>query len=436
MRGRIRISGDKSISHRAAIIAALADGRTRISNFSTSEDCASTLRCLAQLGVTIKRDGGNDVLIDGVGTRRFRKTSEAPLDCGNSGSTMRLLAGVLAAQDFTSTLTGDASLRARPMRRIIEPLELMGARLASNHGCAPLQINGRKPLTPIRYQPAVASAQVKSCLLFAGLGADGRTEISENAITRDHTERLLQWCGVPVQTQEMHDARQADSVRKTVSIEGPAHLSACDIVVPGDISSATFFIAAATLLPDSDLVIEEVCLNQTRTQILKTLMALNGDININQLQEANNEPSGDLHIKGRHTLTPLSSEANLLRGALIPQLIDELPMLAVLGTQIEGGIEIHDAMELRVKETDRIAATVANLRAMGAQVTEYDDGLAVHGCTHLYGAQLDSFNDHRIAMAFTVAALVAQGESEIKGAECVRISFPEFFQKLEQVIER
>ncbi|MBC7908883.1 MAG: 3-phosphoshikimate 1-carboxyvinyltransferase [Pyrinomonadaceae bacterium] len=432
LRGRLRLPGDKSISHRAAIIAALANGRTHIENFSTSEDCAATLSCLAQLGVSIERDGAS-LLIEGVGLKGLRAPS-APLDCGNSGTTMRLLAGVLAAQGFAAVLTGDESLRSRPMRRIIEPLELMGARISSEGGRAPLKLKGTRPLKALSYRMKVASAQVKSCILLAGVNAAGRTEVIEEAVsTRDHTERLLRWFGVPVETKI-----EAGANSQAVFIENVSRLRARDLKIPGDISSAAFLMVAAAALRGSDLEINSLGLNPTRTEIIKTLQELGADVRVREDGERCNEPIGDVHVHGLESLKALrgAAGANILRGGAVARLIDELPALAVLGTQVWGGLEIRDAQELRVKETDRIRAMVENLRAMGAEVKEYEDGLAVTGQTALRGARLDSYGDHRIAMAFTVAALLAEGESEIIGAESARVSFPEFYELLESVIER
>ncbi len=437
--------GDKSISHRVAIVSALAHGRARIENFSTSEDCARTLSCLRQLGVHIERDD-KSLLIEGVGLQGLRAPSE-PLDCGNSGSTMRMLAGVLAGQDFASTLTGDESLRSRPMKRIIEPLEMMGARILSEDGRAPLRIDGNPKLKGIQYEMPVESAQVKSAILLAGLSAEGLTEaIGKQGATRDHTECLLRWLGVAVKSR----AIQSNDVPpgEAISIEGGAQFKARDGVVPGDISSAAFFIAAAALLPGSKLEINRVGLNPTRTRLLSVLRPLGVDVHVDSLERSDDEwrgamedfdePFGDLSITGGPGLAPLEpGESNVLRGALIPQLIDELPVLAVLGSQVLGGFEIRDAGELRVKESDRLHATIENLRAMGAEVEEFDDGLRIPERAQLHGARLDAHKDHRIAMAFTIAALIAEGESEIIGArDCVGVSFPEFFELLESVVER
>lgn len=433
--------GDKSISHRAAIMAGLAGGRSVLHNYSTSEDCARTLSCLGQLGAAIERQG-RSVSVTGVGTGGLR-ASNVPLDCGNSGSTIRMLAGVLAGQDFASVLTGDDSLRSRPMRRVIEPLELMGAKISSREGCAPLKIKGHRPLLPVTYEMPVSSAQVKSCILLAGLSAEGRTSVIERGgPTRDHTERMLGWFGVQVETSHQRDEHASSS---TFSVEGPAMLSARDGTIPGDISSAVFLIAAAALLPGSELEIKGVGLNPTRSQVLSTFRSLGVGVTAEDVSgveqqsgEDFNEPFGDLYTRGGYGLAPPEEgRSNVLSGALIAPLIDELPMLAVLGTQVAGGLTIRDAAELRVKETDRISATVENLRAMGAQVEEYADGLAVAGGARLRGARLDARGDHRIAMASAVAALIAEGESEIEGAEeCVGVSFPEFFSVLESVVER
>jgi 3-phosphoshikimate 1-carboxyvinyltransferase len=436
LRGRLRVPGDKSISHRAAIIAALAEtgGRSRLTNYATSADCAATLACLGALGVRIKREG-NSVEIEGMGLH-WTRAPHAPLDCGNSGTTMRLLAGLLAGQPFNSTLTGDASLRSRPMKRIIEPLRLMGAHISSDDGeRAPLGIEGRAPLAPIRYALPVASAQVKSCLLLAALNADGQSEIIEaRGATRDHTERLLTLFGVDVQT-EWKNYEGHNSV-PFVSLQTPVGLQPQDCNIAGDISSAAFFIAAAALLAGSELTLEGVGLNPTRTQILDTLRKLGANVSIADERAESNEEFGELRVRGHGELVPGETGANVLRGALVAGLIDELPILCVVGTQIEGGLEIRDAAELRVKEADRISAMVKNLRAMGAEVEEYADGLRIAERTRLRGAQLESFGDHRIAMACTIAALIAEGESELDGADAVAISFPEFFTMLESVTER
>jgi len=442
LKGSINLPGDKSISHRAAMIAAMATGESHLTNFSSSSDCSSTLGCLEQLGIQIERNG-YEVRIGGAGPRGFSAPKE-PLDCGNSGSTIRMLAGLLAGQDFSATVTGDESLRGRPMRRIIEPLEMMGAAFQSRDGYPPLRITGRQPLRSISYELPVASAQLKTCLLFAGLLANGRTEVIEKrGGTRDHTERMLRWFGVDTET----GASPSDGeLLSKHFVEGPARFAGRNVAIPGDFSSAAFLIAAAAFLPESELEIQDVGLNPTRTKLLELLRALGASIETTGTSEICNELSGTLHLRGpagratadsslnRESRIPLSPVT--VEGEMAAALIDELPLVAVIGTQLPVELIIRDAKELRFKETDRIAATVANLRAMGAEVEEQADGLTVNGTAKLHGAKLESFGDHRIAMAFTIAALLAEGESDLSGSECVAISFPEFFECLESVTER
>ena len=420
IKGRLRLPGDKSISHRAALIAALASNSSEISNFSTAQDCASTISCLRDLGISIEQKNGKLVFSGGEMVQ-----PDKPLDCGNSGSTLRILAGVLAGQDLSAELVGDESLSSRPMRRIIEPLELMGARIDSTEGKAPLKIRGSKTLTPITYKLPIASAQVKSAILFAGLNAKGRTTVLESSQSRDHTERLFNGFGVPVTT----------NTDLSVTLNGPARFTGGSITIPGDVSSAAYFVAAAMLLPESELTIEDVGLNPTRAAFLSVLNSWGADISTADLQTERNEPFGTIRVRGGLTKTANEDERTLSR-SIIPSLIDELPLLAVVGSQVPGGIRIKDAGELRLKESDRLAATAENLRAMGAEVEEYEDGLTVSGPTRLRGARIDSRGDHRIAMAFSIAALIAEGETEIHGSECVGISFPEFFQLLESLAVR
>lgn len=423
--------GDKSISHRAAMLAALAHGSSSVKNFSSSADCAATLSCLRALGVSIETEGA-ELVITGVGNDGLREPKE-PLDCGNSGTTMRLLAGILAGQDFASTLKGDASLSSRPMQRIIEPLQMMGANITSNDGRAPLVIQGHSGLKPISYELLVASAQVKSCILLAGLNAAGRTEVIENEPTRDHTERMLRSFGVQVDTG---DAKREGLNAQLVAVNGPARLNSRDVLVPGDVSSAAYFVAAAALLPNSSLEISHVGVNPTRALFLKQMRALGLDVEVTADSD-NQEPVGTIRARGSgQKRSAQSNSPATIQGLVVPQLIDELPLLAVVGSQIEGGLEIRDAAELRVKESDRIATTVQNLRAMGADVEEFDDGLRVAGPTRLRGAKIEPHGDHRIAMAFSVAGLLADGETEINEPECVAVSFPEFFDLLESVVER
>lgn len=419
--GRLQLPGDKSISHRAALIAALASSRTEITNFSTARDCASTVACLRELGISIEQT--NDKLIF-AGDEKL-VTPQRPLDCGNSGSTLRILTGVLAGQDLTAELTGDESLSSRPMRRIIEPLELMGAKIESTGGHAPLKVHGSAKLSPISYKLPVASAQVKSAILFAGLNTTGRTTVIETSPSRDHTERLFNGFGVPVKTDDA----------LAVIIDGPARLSGGAITIPGDVSSAAYFVAAAMLLPGSDLTIERVGLNPTRAKFLEVLTSWGAEISVTDVQSERNEPFGTIKVSGGVNHKAGESERTL-SGAMIPALIDELPLLAVVGSQIEGGIRIRDAAELRHKESDRLATTAKNLRVMGVEVEEFEDGIFVSGPRRLQAALIDSHSDHRIAMAFSVAALLANGETQIAGSECVAISFPEFYALLDSLAVR
>lgn len=422
LKGRLKLPGDKSISHRAALIAGLAPGVSRLANFSSSRDCGSTLTCLQRLGVSVSRTG-DSVTIEG---RKPQKAPSQVLDCGNSGSTMRMLSGVLAGQGFEAELAGDASLSSRPMKRIIEPLELMGAKINATDGKPPLRIHGIQSLNPIIYELPVASAQVKSCILFAGLNAAGHTTVIERSVTRDHTERLFSGFGVPVTTTRNDDGTTA------IAIEGPAQFKSGDMTVPGDVSSAAYFVAAAILLPQSELVIERVSLNPTRAAYLSVLREWGANITTTDSQTERNEPSATIRVEGTGTLND-SKAPRSLPPTLIPSLIDELPLLAIIGSQLSGGLEIRNASELRVKETDRIMATVKNLRAMGAEVQEYDDGLFIEGPTRLRAASVDSFGDHRIAMAFSIAALIADGPTELAGESCVAISFPEFYEFLQKI---
>jgi 3-phosphoshikimate 1-carboxyvinyltransferase len=421
--GTIWVPGDKSISHRAAIIGAIAPGVSRIENYSTGEDCGSTIRCLRQLGVVIEQNG-TTVVVHGVGKTGF-KTPTEPLDCGNSGTTMRLLAGILAGQEFDSILTGDESLRSRPMRRVIEPLTEMGAIIDSEDGLAPLRIKGRRTLTAINYRLPVASAQIKSCVLLAGLFANGSTTVVENAITRDHTERMLRSFGVDV---AIYDGPIMQAAPRTV--HGNSLLTHQDINIPGDVSSAAYFLVAAACLRNSKVSLPNVGLNPTRNSILEVLWRAGVTIETSRSTKLG-EPSATVSVTGGIN----GGDPIAVSSLAIPLLIDEIPILAVLGTQLPGGLEVRDAKELRVKETDRIAAICENLRRMNADVEEFDDGFRVRR-SQLKGAEVDSFGDHRIAMAFAVAGLLAEGETRIKDPECVDISFPGFFETLEPVVKR
>jgi len=419
----MEVPGDKSISHRYAILAALAQGRSKISHYSAAADCQSTLDCLAGLGVGVEktgRNGGADVVVNGGGVDGLQ-ASRRPLDAGNSGTTMRLLTGILAGQRFDSTLTGDASLRQRPMRRVIEPLERMGARIQAHQAnFAPLDIRGTI-LNPIEYTLPVASAQVKSAVLLAGLFAEGETSVEEPVPTRDHTEVALQEFGA--------DVRRAGHA---VTVSGRPKLRAREVLVPGDLSSAVFLMGAALVLSGSNVVIRNVGLNPTRSAVLDVLGSWGASVNIVALRGESGELIGDVAV--RHA----EISGGVLSGELIALLIDELPMLAVLGPYTEQGVEIRDAAELRVKESDRIAVLADNLRRMGASVEERPDGLRIEGKKRgrLHGAEIDPRGDHRMAMAFAVGALGAEGSSVIRNSECVGISYPDFFEVLDGTVER
>ena len=416
--GSLRLPGDKSISHRYAILGAFAEGVSRFTNFSTGADCASTLACMEALGAKVQKTGEISVEIAGVAGRVT--PGSAPLDCGNSGSTMRMISGLLAPQSGRFTLIGDISLSRRPMERIRKPLETMGARLTLTEGHAPLIIEGTQ-LHAIDYTTPVPSAQVKTCILLAGLQTAGTTTVREAVRTRDHSELALRAFGARL-------TRTLDSV----SIPGPQTLNAIDAAVPGDISSAAFFLCAASLFPGSSLLLDSVGLNPTRATLLDVLTALGAQIAVLNLEEKNAELVGTVQI----TAPARGLGSTEVSGVLAAQLIDELPVLAAIAPFTCGGIRIRDAKELRVKESDRIALVAGNLRSMGAKVIEFEDGLDVPGGQALHGAIIDSGGDHRIAMAFSVAALRAQGETLIKGAESVAISFPEFFTLLDLVAER
>ncbi|MGD0738790.1 MAG: 3-phosphoshikimate 1-carboxyvinyltransferase [Terracidiphilus sp.] len=416
--GSLRLPGDKSISHRYAMLGAFAEGMSRFTNFSTGADCASTLACMEALGAKVNRTGADSVEIRGVAGRVT--PTDGPLDCGNSGSTMRMISGLLAPQQGRFTLVGDDSLSRRPMERIRKPLVAMGARLMLTDGHAPLIIDGG-PLKAIDYTTPVPSAQVKSCVLLAGLETVGMTTVREAVRTRDHTELALRAFGATL-------TRAADSV----SISGPQALRAIDAEVPGDLSSAAFFLCAAMLFPGSNLVVDALGLNPTRASLLDVLTALGAHIAVLNLEEKHAELVGTVQISA--PAEGLGSTE--ISGLLAAQLIDELPVLAAIAPYTSGGIRIRGARELRVKESDRIALVAANLRAMGAEVEEFEDGLDVPGGQTLHGTTIDSGGDHRIAMAFSVAALRAEGETLIQGAESAAISFPEFFDLLDRVAER
>jgi 3-phosphoshikimate 1-carboxyvinyltransferase len=418
LEGAVELPGDKSISHRYAILAALAEGPSEIGNYASAADCRSTLECLRRLGVPIETKNGV-VNVAGVGLHGLR-ASRKPLDAENSGSTMRMLAGVLAGQTFTSTLTGDDSLRRRPMRRVIEPLRQMGAQIQSQEGDrAPIEIRGGR-LHAIDYTPPIPSAQVKSAVLLAGLYADGVTTVRESVKTRDHTELALSEFGANL-----------DKLNGGAAIHPGSKLTGRSIAVPGDLSAAVFLIAAVTVLPGSSLMLRGVGLNPTRSRVLDFLISMGASIQVPILQSRHGELVGDVSV--RHA----ALAGGVIAGAQVAETIDELPMLAALGPYTEKGIEIHDAKELRVKESDRIAALAEGLRQMGASVEEFPDGMRVEGrrAGQLHGAKVDPHGDHRIAMALAVAALGAKGETTIRDSECVGVSFPEFFTTLDRLRE-
>ncbi len=417
--GETSLPGDKSISHRYALLAAIARGASTIENYSPAADCASTLGCIEALGARVRRENGH-VEIEGDGLDGLRAPA-APLDAGNSGTTLRLLAGVLAGQAFESVLTGDDSLRRRPMKRIVEPLTRMGAKVEAERGeFPPLRIRGGE-LEAIRYEMPIPSAQVKSCVLLAGLYARGSTTVTESVATRDHTERALAEFG----------ARIA-ATAGMATIAGGSPLEARTLEVPGDLSAATFLIAATLLLPGSELRLRHVGLNPTRTAVLDFLISMGAKIRVSGERTVGGEPRGDIEV--RHA--PL--DGGVASGGVSARMIDELPMLAALGPFTQRGITILDARELRVKETDRIAALVENIRRMGGRAESFPDGITVAGRSAgpLHGAEIEPYGDHRIAMAFAVAGLAAEGETTIQNAECVGVSFPAFFQTIEQLAER
>jgi 3-phosphoshikimate 1-carboxyvinyltransferase len=424
--GGVEPPGDKSISHRYAMLAGLAEGTSELRHFSAAVDCQSTLACMKALGADVQVEK-DSVKVIGRGARGL-KSSWRALDAGNSGTTMRLLAGILAGQKFNTRLTGDDSLQKRPMKRIVGPLREMGADIrARDDNFAPLEIHGAA-LKAIDYKMPMASAQVKSAVLLAGLFADGVTTVTEPARTRDHTELALEEFGATVErlgkTTRVHGLGGGTN--------GGGKLVAKSIDVPGDLSSAVFFIAAACLFPESSLLIHNVGLNPTRTAILDLFLSMGAAIQTPTLRSAHGELVGDLAVKGA------SLKGGVIEAEQIALLIDELPMLAALGPYTENGIEIRDAKELRVKESDRIAALVENLKRMGATVEERPDGLKVEGrkAGKLRGAEIDPHGDHRIAMAFAVAGLAAEGVTVIRGAECAGVSYPTFFEDLARVVER
>ena len=415
LRGEVTIPGDKSISHRAVMFGSLAEGTTEVTGFLRGADCLSTIDCFRRLGITVE-DKNERILIHGRGLHGL-SAPEQLLDAGNSGTTTRLISGILSGQNFETTLTGDTSIQKRPMGRIIEPLSQMGASIESirGNGCAPLRIQGRS-LHGIHYTTKVASAQVKSAILLAGLYADAPTSVTEPALSRNHSELMLHFFGADVRTEGT-----------TATIQPEPELTGQKVNVPGDISSAAYFIAAGCISPDSEILIRNVGINPTRDGILKVCRLMNADVTLLNENADSGEPTADLLVRTS------SLKGCTIEGDLIPTLIDELPILAVMACFAEGTTLIRDAAELKVKESDRIAVMTENLTAMGAHVTATEDGMIIEGGYPLHGAVIDSHLDHRIAMSFAIAALNADGETRIQGADCVTISYPAFYKDLEKL---
>ena len=412
LKGEILVPGDKSISHRAVMFGALAKGTTEVTNFLQGADCLSTIDCFRRLGIKIENTT-EKILIYGKGLHGLTK-SDTILDVGNSGTTTRLISGILAGQKFETIVNGDESIQKRPMKRIMEPLSLMGADITSIHGnnCAPLRIAGA-PLRGIHYTSKVASAQVKSCILLAGLYADGLTSVTEPSLSRNHTELMLQGFGANIICED-----------KTATISPNPELFGQKIEVPGDISSAAYFIAAGLIVPGSEIFIKNVGINTTRNGIIRVCQSMGADITLINTRVNGGEPVADILVRYSN-LT-----ATTIEGEIIPTLIDEIPMIAVMACFAKGTTIIKDAAELKVKESDRITVMVENLSRMGAHITGTEDGMIIEGGHPLHGAEIDSHLDHRIAMSFAVAALASEGETTIKDADCVKISYPNFYDDL------
>ncbi len=412
LQGILTVPGDKSISHRCIMLGALAEGTTEVHGFLQGADCLSSIACFEKMGVTID-NSGELVRIHGLGLHHLKSPSDI-LDVGNSGTTTRLMSGILAAQPFTSMIDGDASIRKRPMKRIMTPLAQMGASITSLEGndCAPLRIEGRS-LHGIHYQSPVASAQVKSAILLAGLYAEGETSVTEPYVSRNHTELMFEAFGVPIHCEGT-----------TVTVQPVSSLLAQNISVPGDISSAAYFWVAGLITPNSCITIQNVGINPTRDGILEVCRAMGAKLTMENVKASVGEPTADI------TVSTSSLHGTTIEGALIPKLIDELPIIAVLACFAEGTTVIKDAQELKVKESNRIDVMVTNLSAMGADIEATDDGMIIHGGKPLHGAVIDSHLDHRIAMSFAIAGMNADGNTEILGADCVNISYPDFYSHL------
>lgn len=415
VKGEVKVPGDKSVSHRAALLGGMARGETYITNFLLGQDCLSTLRCLSGLGVKYEQNG-NEIWIQGEGIDSWSEPTDL-LDVGNSGTTIRLMLGVLAGCPFTATFTGDSSIRTRPMRRVTEPLREMGARILGRKkgNLAPLTIEGGN-LRGLNFNIPVASAQVKSALILAGLGANGETSVTEPAISRDHTERMLQGFGVDV-------VREG----KTVKVKGGSQLNGQRVSVPGDISSAAFFLVLGSLTKSGEIVLPNVGINPTRTGILEVLRMMGADIEETDIAEICGEPRATLRVR------PTQLHGIEINGEIIPRLIDEIPVLAVAASLAEGETMIRDAGELRVKETDRIKTVVEGLSIMGASIEELPDGLRIQGRPKLAGGKVKSYGDHRLAMAWAVAGMLSMEGTSIEGMEAASVSYPEFLSIVQRI---
>lgn len=415
LKGEIKVPGDKSVSHRAIMLGSLAEGTTEVSNFLQGADCLSTIDCFQKMGVEVNNHG-TIVTIKGNGLHGLKKPKHT-LDVGNSGTTIRLMTGILSAQDFQVTVNGDASIQKRPMGRIVAPLSKMGANIISinQNSCAPLQITGKR-LKGTHYQSPVASAQVKSSILLAGLYADGETSVTEPYVSRNHTELMFEYFGVTINTKDT-----------TATVFPASKLVAQKVEVPGDISSAAFFLVAGLIIPNSEIIIKNVGINSTRDGILQVCKNMGANITLENVQDKTGEPTADIIVRSSEL------KGTTIGGSIIPTLIDELPVISLLACFAKGQTVIKDAQELKVKESNRIDIMVKNLSAMGADVTATEDGMIINGGRTLYGTVVDSHLDHRIAMTFAVAGLVADGETKIQGAECVNISYPAFYNDLKKL---
>ncbi|MCL4456786.1 MAG: 3-phosphoshikimate 1-carboxyvinyltransferase [Nitrospirae bacterium] len=420
LKGEITPPPDKSISHRAVMLASIAEGKSIVRNFLRAEDPMSTMNAFRSMGIEIEKKAGNELIINGKGLHGLKEPFEV-INCGNSGTTVRLISGILSGNPFFSVLTGDDSLKQRPMARVINPLKEMGAGISARNGdkYLPMAIKGRR-LKAIDYKMPVASAQVKSCLILAGLYADGTTTITELQKSRDHTERMLKSMGADIEIDSL--------VIKVKGCSGKKELNPIDVTVPSDFSSAAFFIAAALIIPNSEISIKNVGINPTRTGLLDVLKKMGADIEIENIRDVSGEPVADIHCKTAGNL-----KAVKISGDIMPSLIDEFPILCVLATQAEGVTEIRGAEELRVKESDRIKAMASELKKIGVELEEYPDGISIKGKASMKGDIVESYHDHRIAMSLAIAALAAQGTTTINNSSCVDISFPEFFEELKKL---